>query len=115
MLREDLAGIDPPAGMQGKSLMPLVRGDPAAWRSRFYYEHVYNTDPPRQPIPVTEGIRTLRWKYIRYPEVTPVYEQLFDLRADPGEANNLVDVDAHASVLARLRRMCDRASPKQQP
>jgi arylsulfatase A-like enzyme len=102
-----LAGIQSPAAMQGKNVMPIVKQEPIDWRSHFYYQHVYDTNPPRSPIAKTEGIRTQRWKYIRYPETDPVFEQLFDLRADPLEQTNLVSQTAQATVLADLRRKCD--------
>ena len=103
-----LAGIETPASMQGKDMMPIVRREPTLWRSHFFYQHTYNTEPPRSPIPVTEGIRTQRWKYIRYPEVSPVFEQLFDLKTDPLERTNLVSVAEHSEMLARLRTLCDQ-------
>lgn len=102
-----LAGIEIPDGMQGKNLMPLLQGDSVPWRSSWYYEHVYDTDPPRSPIAKSEGVRTQRWKYIRYPETEPRYEQLFDLETDPLEQNNLAGVPAHAARLAKLRADCD--------
>ena len=94
-----LAGITPPVAMQGKNMMPLVQREPIEWRSHFYYQHTYNTEPPRSPIAVTEGIRTQRWKYIRYPETNPVFEQLFDLEADPLEQTNLASRAEHQTVL----------------
>jgi arylsulfatase A-like enzyme len=102
-----LAGIEAPETMQGKSLVPILRQEATDWRSQFYYQHTYNTDPPRSPIPVTEGIRTERWKYIRYPETDPVFEQLFDLDADPLERTNLASLEEHAGILAQLRRECE--------
>jgi arylsulfatase A-like enzyme len=102
-----LAGVLPPPSMQGKNLMPIVQQEPIEWRSHFYYEHTYQTDPPRSPIPKTEGIRTTRWKYIRYPEVSPVYEQLFDLDSDPLERSNLALVAEHQGRLVELRKMCN--------
>jgi hypothetical protein len=93
--------------MQGKNLMPIVKREPNEWRSHYYYEHTYQTDPPRSPIPKTEGIRTTRWKYIRYPEVSPVYEQLFDLEMDPLEQINLASVADHEAQLKELREMCN--------
>ena len=101
-----LAGIEPPESMQGKSLLPIVRQETTDWRSQFYYQHTYNTDPPRSPIPVTEGIRTERWKYIRYPETDPIFEQLFDLDADPLERTNLVSLEEHSGILAEFRQAC---------
>ncbi len=103
-----LAGIEPPESMQGEDLTPLVRGESTPWRSSFYYQHVYNTDPPRAPIAKTEGIRTQRWKYIRYPETDPLYEQLFDLQSDPQEKTNLASLAEHQDTVRELRTLCDR-------
>ena len=63
----------------------------------------YNTQPPRRPIAKSEGVRTERWKYIRYIERDPQYEQLFDLKSDPGEERNLATLAEHAGVLADMR------------
>lgn len=103
-----LAGIEILDSMQGDNMMPLVRRESVPWRSRFYYEHTYNTNPPRSPIPALEGIRTKRWKYVRYPKTDPVFEQLFDLDADPREQSNLAADPQQATNLARLRTMCDQ-------
>jgi len=62
-----LAGLVAPQSMQGKSMVPMVKNESVSWRQHFYYEHTYQTERPRSPIPKTEGIRTTRWKYIRYP------------------------------------------------
>jgi len=102
-----LAGVVIPEAMQGRDLTPLLRDEPVDWRKDWYYEHVYNTKPPRRPIVKCEGVRTDRWKYVRYPEIEPVYEQLFDLRDDPREEHNLADDPACAQTLARLRSRCD--------
>ncbi len=108
-----LGGVTVPAQMQGQSLLPVVSQQATGWRDHYYYQHTYNTDPPRAPIPVTEGIRTTGWKYIRYPEQQPVYEQLFDLTADPLERTNLVGEAKHAAVLSKLRTMCDNGQSDQ--
>ncbi len=105
------AGIEPPASMQGRDLTPILRDSNTPWRDEFYYEHVYTPDPPRSPIAVTEGIRTERWKYIRYPNTEPVYEQLFDLEHDPLELKNLIDNAEHEGTLNRLRKLCDARVP----
>ncbi len=102
-----LAGVAIPDSMQGSNMMPLVKQEPVPWRNHYYYEHTYQTDPPRSPIPRSEGIRGERWKYIRYPDTVPVYEQLFDLESDPLEQHNLAGLDGHSSRLSELRRLCD--------
>jgi arylsulfatase A-like enzyme len=102
-----LAGVPIPDSMQGRDLTPLLRGERVAWREEWYYEHVYNTKPPRRPIVPCEGVRAERWKYIRYPGVEPPHEQLFDLKNDPREERNVARVPAHAQTLARLRTSCN--------
>lgn len=102
-----LAGVSLPARMQGRDLGPLVRGEPVAWREDWYYEHTY-ANPPQHRIPQTEGVRTKQWKYTRYTDQTPPYEQLFDLAADPQELRNLAGNPAHAATLAALRARCDQ-------
>ena len=57
----------------------------------------------RDIIPPSEGVRSERWKYIRWMEATPVVEELYDLKADPGEAVNLAADPDHRRALADLR------------
>jgi len=102
-----LAGVHIPNSMQGRDLGPLVRGERIEWRDDWYYEHTY-ARLPQHPIPRCEGVRTERWKYTRYTDFDPPYEQLFDLAADPGEEQNLAaDAGEHAETLVRLRARCD--------
>jgi arylsulfatase A-like enzyme len=103
-----LAGVPIPESMQGRDLTPLIRDEPISWREDWYYEHVYNTKPPRRPIVKCEGVRTNDWKYVRYPEIEPPYEQLFDLNGDQREEHNLASDPAHVQTLSRLRGRCDQ-------
>jgi arylsulfatase A-like enzyme len=101
----DLAGLPVPSFMQGRSLVPLIQGRPTAWREDFFCESNFCT--PAQAYPMIEGVRTKRWKYIRYTDVTPVVEELFDLKEDPHETNSLAGSEDHSQVLSRLRLRCD--------
>lgn len=101
-----LAGLAPTARMQGRGLAPILKNAKATGRDEWYYEHTYEARPPQLPIAPSEAIRTRDWKYARFTKETPVFEQLFDLRKDPGELNNLVASAAHQSVLAKLRNRC---------
>ena len=101
-----MAGLPVPAGMQGTDLQPVLRDPKAPGREDWYYEHLYTTPPSRRPIPKCEGVRTERWKYIRYPECQPPLEQLFDLVADPHEEEDLARNPAQAGNLAQLRARC---------
>ena len=103
----ELAGVEVPAGMQGRSLLPLLRGEAPPWRREVFTEHLW--DHPR--IPRTEGLRTERWKYIRYLD-HPEYEELYDLERDPHEARNLALEPAHAERLEELRARCAAAAER---
>lgn len=97
-----LAGLPAPEAMQGRDLAPWLRGEAPPWRSEWYYEHHYIRD--RVPgIPATEGVHTGRWKYIRYPDSEPLFEELYDMHADPHELANLAKDPAHADTLEQLR------------
>ena len=99
----DCAGIPIPGQMRGRSLVPLLEGRPVEWRQDFFYEHLYE----RETIPKSEGVRTERFKYVRYFERNPVYEQLFDLETDPNEITNLASDPSHATTLTMLHTRCD--------
>jgi len=103
-----LGDVSIPVRMQGRDVIPLLRDPSLAWRTEWFYEHTYNTNPPRRPIAKSEGVRTERWKYIRYTEYNPPYEQLFDLQGDPGEERNLAGLAGHAQVLADMQTRWER-------
>ena len=99
----ELAGVEPPARMQGQSLLPLLRGEWPEWRTECFIEHRFD----RPGFPKSEGVRTTCWKYFRYYEQDPVHEELYDLENDPHEANNLAGDPAVAAQLDRHRARCD--------
>lgn len=81
-----MAGLDIPADMQGKSILPLLDGKtPADWHRDFYY-HYYEFSPPHFVFP-HYGIRTQRHKLIYYYRVNEW--ELFDLKKDPDEMESL--------------------------
>jgi arylsulfatase A-like enzyme len=100
----DLAGVEIPNSVQGRSIAPVLAGEsPADWRTDFFVEHLF--DHPE--IPKHEGVRGERFKYARYFEQEPVYEELYDLLADPLEARNLAGDLDYLEILMRLRRRAD--------
>ena len=95
-----LAGVTPPAGMQGRSLIPLLENQhPADWRTEFFYEH--HTFPGI--IPPSEGVRTERYSYIRWINEKPLIEELFDLKNDPLEGHNVAGDPKNGAIFAELR------------
>lgn len=94
------AGISIPNSMQGVSLIPLIYGSkPKSWRKDFYYEHTFLGSPR---LPKTEGVVSLDWKFITYPEHD--YDQLFHLADDPYEKQNLAQRPKFQRQLKKMKR-----------
>jgi arylsulfatase A-like enzyme len=96
-----LAGLPIPSAIQGRDLTPLIWGKKVPWREDWFYEHAY-TEKDRY-IPKSQGVRTNQWKYIRYVDQNPNFEQLFDLENDRLESTNLAEDPAQAETLNYLR------------
>lgn len=119
----DIAGGEVPAGIDGRSFLPLIREESYTEREHFFCELTWHDryHPMR-------GVRTAKYKYIRNFEDGPkVYlpfdiheslsgqvvrndyyvpntkEELYDLETDPQEQNNLADLEEHRHILAELR------------
>jgi arylsulfatase A-like enzyme len=89
-----------PAGMQGRDLSPLLRGEtPADWRQEFFYEH--GVIKAKDVIPASEAVVTKHAKYIFWPDFE--YEELFDLRVDPQELHNIAPDQNRTEQLQRMR------------
>jgi arylsulfatase A-like enzyme len=125
----ELAGVGPPARLEGTSLLPLVRGEVTALHDQLFAEITYHAayEPQR-------AIRTDRFKYIRrfgdhdgpvlancddgpakdeliahgWPAWEQDREQLYDLVADPNELHNLVDDPRVGDVADDLRARLTR-------
>lgn len=95
-----LAGINVPDTMQGKNLMPLVQGDSVDWRHDFLFEHHFDSHPL---IAKSEGVVGEQYKYLKYYELNPSYEELYDTVNDPLEKNNLAHDLRYMDVITRLR------------
>ncbi|NHE57822.1 sulfatase-like hydrolase/transferase [Cyclobacterium plantarum] len=97
----DLAGVQIPDAYQGKSLMPVVKGERLN-RDTVLIEHLWDFEN----IPPSEGLRTAEWKYFRYVNDKSI-EELYHLGEDPKEINNLAADPAHAATLQAFRIKLD--------
>jgi len=95
------AGVPAPGVMQGRDLSPLYLSARAPdWRDEFFYEHPTVTS--RNRIPSSQSVVRRDWKYIEWPEFD--FQQLFDLRSDPGELRNLAAQPSYAGQELRMRQ-----------
>jgi N-acetylglucosamine-6-sulfatase len=98
----ELAGLTPPAAMQGRSLLPIFGNAAGAWRSSFLVEYFSDTVFPRIRNMGYVAVRDTRFKYIQYRELEGM-DELYDLEADPYEERNLIDAPASRETLARMQ------------
>jgi arylsulfatase A-like enzyme len=99
----DVAKVPPPAQFEGKSVLPVARGElkPETWAEDFVYEYYWEWTFPHTP--TTFAIQHGDMKYIQYHGVWDI-EELYDVAKDPGEMHNLIDDPGHLRVKVDLRR-----------
>jgi arylsulfatase A-like enzyme len=101
----DLTGVVPPGPFDGTSLVPALTGTGPVPTKSVLLEHL-----SMRLAPSYCGLRTRRWKYVAYRGGA---DELYDLRRDPSELRNLVDV--RPLVRKRLRAQtleaCDPLPP----
>ena len=94
------AHIAAPATMQGRDLAPLyTAAKKPDWRTEYFEEHA--TIKNTAFIPASESLVRKDWKYFYWPDFD--LEQLFDLKADPHEENDLAKDPAQSARLAEMR------------
>jgi arylsulfatase A-like enzyme len=96
----DAAGLKPSPEMQGRSLLPVLRGRPPAdWRTSMYYRYYH--DPGDHNTRAHYGVRTLTHKLIYFWKKDQW--ELFDLVKDPNELHNLYGQRGQDALTATLK------------
>jgi len=103
----ELAGVAVPATMQGRSLVPLLKGARPAWRNSFLIEYYTDTVFPRVLKMGYKAVRSGRWKYVHYLELEGM-DELYDLDTDPYEMKNLVAQPGAAAALDAMKKELER-------
>ena len=93
-----LAGAETPGKVEGKSLLPIIRGEKD--KVRDYLLGAYKA--------TQRMVRDERWKLIKYHVGGEKHRQLFDLQADPDEVHNLAEDPVYAAQLARFEKLLDK-------
>ncbi len=103
----DIAGIEIPAAMQGRSFISLLEGkQPDDWRTSFYY-HYYEYPRPHHVRP-HYGVVTDRHKLVHFYGPDTDYWELFDLKTDPHELTSVYNEASYADVQSALHAEVDR-------
>jgi arylsulfatase A-like enzyme len=100
----EAAGLPVPAEMQGRSLLAILRGKPAGWRTSMYYRYYH--DPGDHNTRAHYGVRTKTHKLVYF--WTKDQWELYDLRVDPLELHNLYGVAGQERVTAALKAELQR-------
>ena len=95
-----MAGLEIPSSMHGKSLVPLYsNGGTENWRIDFLFEHEFQ----HPKIPKSEGVISLTEKYFRYLSPAPAHEEWYDLVADADELRNRVGEEDYSQKVDRSK------------
>lgn len=94
----DLAGVAVPDSFEARSLLPALEGRP--WTPRDYVFTEQQGDMNLTGVEFETGIRSRDWKLVHF--LGQTYGQLFDLRADPDETQNLWDAPAAQDAKSEL-------------
>ena len=97
----EAAGLPIPEDMQGRSLVPLLKGQtPADWRQSFYY-HYYEYPGPHS-VRKHYGVVTDRYKLFHFYEPDVNYWTLIDRQTDPKELTDVYKDPAYADTVKEL-------------
>jgi arylsulfatase A-like enzyme len=94
------AGVPVPPSMQGRSLLPLLRGEPPpSGRTAIYYRYYH--DPGHHNTRAHYGVRTATHKLVYFWKKNQW--ELFDLRSDPAELRNLYGQPGQEKLTGELK------------
>jgi len=106
----ELAGVETPDYMQGESMVNLFEGKDENWRDAFMFEY-YVDDAYPYAGPNMLAVKTDRYKLVDA-FLDDDIDELYDLKNDPGEMNNLINNPKYASIEEELRNKLDSLKSK---
>jgi N-acetylglucosamine-6-sulfatase len=103
----EVAGLQPGAEVQGRSLVPVLKKEAREWRTSFLIEYFTDTVFPRIRNMGYVAVRTSRHKYINYRELQGM-DELYDLDKDPYEETNIIDRSDARETLQKMQAELQR-------
>ena len=102
----EAARIEVPQDMQGKSLIPLLKGDTSKWDRDAVYYHYYEYPDGEHMVKRHYAIITREYKLVHFYYDVDEWE-LYDRKKDPHEMKNVYKDPAYADIAARLHKELD--------
>ena len=97
----EIAGIKAPDDMQGKSMVPLLKGEKKLWERDAIYYHYYEY-PAEHAVKRHYGIATKQYKLIHFYYDVDEWE-LYDRTNDPNETNNVYENPNYGDIIKELK------------
>jgi arylsulfatase A-like enzyme len=97
----DIAGAEIPGWMQGLSLQPVLEGKQESLSRKYLYYHYYEFVKDHTVLPHL-AIRSEDFKLIYFYTVNEW--QLYDLKKDPAEQNDLINSQQHKKIAEKLKK-----------
>ena len=97
----EAAQIEAPDDVQGKSLIPLLKGDTSQWDREAVYYHYYEYPDGEHMVKRHYAIVTREYKLVHFYYDVDEWE-LYDRKKDPQEMKNVYHDPAYADIVARL-------------
>ncbi len=107
----ELCGLQVPAGLPGKSLVPLLQEPSATWDGQAITQVLRPGDG--EPV-MGRSIRTARWRYTEW-NGGQQGRELYDHSGDASEFVNLADREGYATLIERLRGQLEAAARAMPP
>ncbi|WP_305768621.1 sulfatase-like hydrolase/transferase [Candidatus Epulonipiscium viviparus] len=113
----DFSGLKKTADMYGSSIIPLINGQEKEIHTAVYGENDFNdnyVDIDNHPSPEnyqsihSKYVRTHDYKYVRYQLCHPIIEEMWNMKEDPLETNNLVGNPEYQEQLNKMRALLDK-------
>jgi arylsulfatase A-like enzyme len=101
----ELAGVRPGIPQDGVSFVPLLHGERAPWRRSYVVEYLGKNELGTGGPPPYDAVHTARYLYVEYRRG---WRELYDLKRDPSELDNVAGTPRYATVQARLHRLLRR-------